>query len=379
MRYLSQLTLLLLSAWSWNVWATSAWQKTAYPVKASAELQAQIDDITAEIFNSPLKSTLCGIYMDPNSASHSLGISLDAAHTIYKGCPGKNSGGTTKIMAKNYYLSFEPSNGLDSWTDYGNRTFIFADATLGRQKLKSIIVHEIAMATDTKTNMLYTTYLMYRNQVPASEGQQVVVQGELSAQEKSLQQAFNMAGWRPLSMTFATLRAFNIERALNNQKFTTDSHGACVSEFMSIFKTMKSLPEVPTSEQADQIAEMLASAVSKAAAPQSPEHEKQIVDFLMAPNLQLKDHQGHRMSFCQFMTRPMLTSNLTFSFFGSGPRPRLTGGSGGQGGQSSETKWLTTTEVPKDLPLDQIQITVSKLKDLVKKNKELQKLPEVQK
>ncbi|MDG0818163.1 hypothetical protein [Bdellovibrio svalbardensis] len=387
MKLFAALTLLFLSLWNWSALATTAWQKTAVPVVEGSDLQKQIDGITVEIFQNSKSKILCGIFNDPVSAVHSLGISLPTAKRIYENCPRSSAEGTAKIMAKKYYVSFLSQNGLDSWTDYGNRTYIFADTSLNREKLKSIIIHEMAIATDAKTNMLLSTYLTYRNKEHSevSNGLQIITMGNLSAREEALKQAFNSSTWKPVSLTFATLRAFNFEKYLNNEEFNTNSHSSCVAEFKSLLKTIKSIPEVPASEDVDRMAEMIANMTSEASAPKSPEQEKQLIDFLMSQDLQLQDQQDNKMTFCQFMTRPLLTGRSLYSFFGSGPRPRLTGGSGGQGkiildSQKPGAQWLTT-EVRKEvsfdkeaLKKDQVQEAVEKLKQLIQQDQELKKL-----
>ncbi|MNK07466.1 hypothetical protein D3C87_253800 [compost metagenome] len=351
--------------------ATVDWQKNAVLVTLDSEMQAQIDELTIEIFNSPLQKTLCSVFVNPLSATYSLGISPEAAVDIYKRCPhSKDDSSVAKFLRKQFYISFQPQAGLESWTDHGNRTFIFADKSLNRERLKSILVHELAIAMDAKMNMNFSTYALYSaTSTTRSSGGFASTTFDMNAEEQvGLRAAFNFSSWRPIAMAFATLRAFNFEMLLHGNDFPTDNHATCVREFKSLLRVTKNLPEVSNSQGPESVFEQLAEAASKHQTPKSAAHEAQVIDFLLDPNLRIADHQKNKMTFCQFMTRPLLTGSLTFSNLGNGPRPRLTGGSGGQGYGSQmaelEQQMASKNLEKRMIDIDNVQNALSKMKRL---------------
>ncbi|WP_415063922.1 hypothetical protein [Bdellovibrio sp.] len=329
----------LLLYFSLHAYAENDWKAHSVPVMPDSELQHMIDEITIELFRSPIKEALCTTYMNTYSVYHSLGVSLRAAQQAFSECQ-EIPRAPSKILRKQYYLSFVSAPTLDSWTDFGNRTYLFVDDNMTREHLKSMLLHEMAISLDAKTNMLYTTYLTYLASANSNTSGFLFIDiSNLNDYEKTLQAAFNQATWKPISMTFAALRAFNLELAANGTP-QLSNHQSCVTSFMEILTKIKTLPAPPKSEGVDQIGELLAETVSNKTTPTSKEHEAQILEFLLSDRLTLKDIQKKEVTFCQFMTQPLLTGRTLYNLFGAGPRPRLTGGSGGQGGQSSFTSSL---------------------------------------
>lgn len=356
-----------------NVWSSTDWQESAILVSDHPALQQQVDEVTEEIFQSRLNEVFCRVYNNSYSASHALGISQNAAARIFQHCPNPTRYTLAKVLEKKYYIAFSTPPGLDSWTDFGNRTYIFADQFLNRSKLKSIVLHEMSIATDAKTNMLLSNYLIYRGKEHSQiKGDlQIITLDNLTPQEESLRQAFNWSTWNPIRLAFTALRAFNLERYAETGTFD-NSHETCVAEFNHLLKTIKNLPAAPKATGIDLIPELLVEQTSKFNAPKSPEHETAVIEFLTSNKLRLKDIQDKDLSFCQFMSFPLPTGKSLYSFYGSGPRPRLTGGSGGQGGGKVDSQWrkdiepltieFQKTPIP-SVKLDQLQEAIQKIKE----------------
>lgn len=370
MRFLISFISLLLSG---TAFGNTTWTENAVLIERGSELHTMIDEITLEIFKSPLKNDLCTVYRNPTSVYHSLGVSEKTALAIFKDCKPV-AAAPTKVMSKQYYLSFASEPRLDSWTDYGNRTYIFANEGLTRSHLKSIILHEIAMSTDAKTNMMYTGYLMVRDQertYTAKNGSRIISIGSLSERERTLQTAFNMAAWGPMSRTFAALRAFQLEMMAEGVSFNFKNHHLCSRIVRETFYKTQYLPEPPKSSGIDSMAEMLAEAFDTHQAPQTREQEQELLNFLLSKDLMLKDSRSDKVTFCQFMTEPLLTSRSLYTFLSAGPRPRLTGGSGGQGKDDSDKNSMSLDsamkmiESRKDLRVEnqKLRETIQRLKD----------------
>ena len=340
MRKLIGFIVTVCTFWGSLSFSSTNWTENAVVVTPGSDMQKQIDEVTMEIFNYPLE--LCMIYKNASSIYYSLGVSPDAALAIAKNCK-QQADAPAKTLMKHYYISFAKSTGLDSWTDFANNTYIFVDGGLSRQRLKSIILHEIAIATDAKANMLYSTYLgiteMYKAiQKNPNAGGDITVYVDVSTDyQKALQQAFNYASWSPLSRAFATIRAFALEAQAEGRPNPIQNQTQCASTVRAVLQVMKDLPAPPKATGKDDVdlvlgfVEDLRNAVDKTQGPKSPEHEEAILNFLLSPQLKLKDINDTQRSFCDFMTRPLLINRSVYSMFGAGPRPRLSGGSGGQG------------------------------------------------
>ncbi|MEN0058506.1 MAG: hypothetical protein AAGB31_06705 [Bdellovibrio sp.] len=363
---------LVLVFWGLSVQASSSWREQSTLVTPDSDMQRLIDEVTVEIFHSPLQEMWCNTYGNEVSVFHSLGVSEKAAIEAFSGCK-ERKGHLTKPMSKQYYLSFESMPALDSWTDLGNRTYLFVSEGLNRERLKSMILHEMAISVDAKTNMLYTSYLIYqRNQSGDSRGAIYHAPSQLSAQQQLLQNAFNQAAWQPISLSFAALRAFSIEQKAHGQNVQI-SHDECVDSFKSLYQVTRQIPSAPIDSESlelDQLSEMLAGMISRNMAPQSEEQETEVLQQLLSENLTLKNLNNKEVTFCQFMAEPLLSGKSTYNFYGSGPRPRTTGGSGGQGGSPlmlQQQQWLQKSHQP-DMST---QRAVEQLRERLIRNKRL--------
>lgn len=326
------LLICVTSSWAF---AETDWTEQSIPVTPGSEMQTQIDNAVIEIFNSPIGQELCGVYKTAQSWYSSVGISPAVAMDFAKRCPSQLDD-PAKSVQKKYYLSFKKHTSLDSWTDFGNNTYIFVNDGLTHQRLKSILLHEIAISTDSKARILYPSY----TGLLAASGQRVNNSNEY---QNTLRQAFNYASWGPISRTFATIRAYEFEAISEGLNPIAEDHEQCTKTVLALLPIVKSLPTPPKAQGQDEVATILSmvedfeKANDQNVAPKSPEHEKSILQFLLASTLTLKDIDNKKVTFCQFMTHPLLTNRSQYSLMGAGPRPRLTGGSGGQGRSNDES------------------------------------------
>ncbi|WP_413586988.1 hypothetical protein [Bdellovibrio sp. HCB274] len=326
--------LLAFCGYSANIYAASDWKNTAIPVQTSSKFQKQIDKALSQVFMGKLHGTFCLVFQNQESLSHSLGASTPTAAALRQTCPRNTESNalSTKLDPKVYLISFDGPRDLDSWTDAKNRTFIFVNENLSQQRLKSILLHEISIALDAKYNFTIRDYLR------ELERREYSPVGNLN----NLESAFISSMWRPIAQTFSALRAFNVEAANNGLNSITLTANSCASRFHQIFKIVRGIsytaPAMTVETMLNNPQELLIARQSEAVAPQNASDEQQLLRELTSPAFQIRDFTGRQVSFCEFMAAPALTSNALGSFTSNGPRPRLTGGSGGSSSLISEDK-----------------------------------------
>lgn len=346
--------------------AQADWRQNSVLVTENSEMQKHIDNAMYEIFNSSFKRNLCQIYGTSLSIMYSLGTSADAAVQIAQLCPKDQQAPLPKHFRKQYYISFEPVPGLESWTDLSNRTFIFVDKSLNKDKLKSILLHELAISTDSKSGLMFSTYLMMSQRGKSVGNFQVITLNDNDPELQRLSPAFNIAAWSPIAITFATMRAFNLEAAFLEQRFESDKHGQCVKIFKETFEIVRKIPQAPAAEDISKITAMLISAIDERSNAKSPAEIEQDIEHILQEDLKLKDINGDNVSFCQFMARPLLTSRTAYNLFANGPRPRLTGGSGGQSRDlNDERDRLSQSGLFQVKEFDAVQETLRKMQKSV--------------
>lgn len=300
-----------------------------FSVARESELQKQIDQATLEIFQSHLGKSLCKIYPTKATLIHSLGINLNTAKIIEETiCGIKNeSHPVPKNSPKGYIIRLDEEGTLpiQSWTTPNNNTIIFVDADLDYINLKRILAHEIAILHDAKMNMLLTTYFYllgkYKTEV-------ISLPAKLNAYEEKLRQTFNFTLYQPIGYTFATLRAYNFEASLMNEKQDTlISHENCAKSFKSLFSFFEKNDLISTFG-AYTLQGQFALLLSTNSKPMDVE---QTINNILDPSIKLQEFNN--ITFCQYMATPVLNGKSHWTFTSSGPRPRITGG------------WKTTDEI----------------------------------
>ncbi|QDK45764.1 hypothetical protein DOM22_11705 [Bdellovibrio sp. ZAP7] len=331
MKSLLSLVLVILS-FATSAYAADEWKRTAIPVRPSSKIQKQIDLAVSQVFAGKIHNTFCQVFQNKESLQKSLGVTPATAESLRRSCPRstETTALSTKLNSKIYLLSFNGPRDLDSWTDSNNRTYIFINGRLSQRKLESILLHEISIALDAKYNFTmkeYLSELQRRGYSPAGN-------------QNDLENAFIGSMWRPVALTFATLRAFNIEAINNGRPSLTLSQSSCASHFRQAYQVIQRIPYTPpaltTEAMLYNASELLIARQSEAVAPQSAAEAQRLISLLSSSSIQVRDFKGRQISFCEFMAAPALTSNALGSFLSNGPRPRLTGGSGGESGFTSQ-------------------------------------------
>lgn len=319
------------------------WQKAAVAIDWNSPFQKEIDRSFETIFQSPVKKILCSVTYNPNSLIYSLGISPHAALRIGESCnyTDKTAGMASKVMPKKYFVAPIQDPRLESWTDLGNRTYLFVDGKFNSESLTRALLHEAAIAFDAKNRMLYSGYFRYSGKRNIQAGGITIIDmGSFDEEELRLRDAFNLSATSNIATTFATIRAFQFEDFATND-FKMLDHNACVARFKETFEVVKDFKEYNHSTELDQIQLHLANLFDSKVNDKSDAEMDAILKNILSEDIRIED-QGRDVSFCQYMATPLLTGRTLYTFFSSGPRPRLTGSTGGQGQGAGQTK--TTQE-----------------------------------
>lgn len=332
--------------------ASASWMESSVLIERNSEMQVHIDNAFLEIFNSPLQISLCNLFGNPQAIYQSLGTSTEGAIKIASVCGNASRGSLSKAFTKQYYVAQDDSQTLDSWTDSSNRTFLFLNKDTKQEQLKRMLLHELAIIVDAKSGMTFPSFSLQTGQRSSA--------GTLSS-------LFNLAQWSPASITFAALRAINVENIFFGKPYITESHNQCSLFFREIFNMVKKMPTPPPELIQTHIVDLLSSTISSNFAPQNSEEQILLLEKILQNGEIINDQNGSSLSFCQYMSRPLLTSSSARSFFAKGPRPRLTGGSGG--GQNNIT-------MEKDIALQRtiqlLQKDFSRRNDIPQKSSDLE-------
>lgn len=302
-------------------------------------LQQEIDKIFNEFLSSKLSETFCGILRNPVSASYSFGMSPSAALLAFRNCKSVDSSDIAKRFPKKYILSWDKPAGLDSWTSLANETTIFYADNLDYNRLKSILLHELAVTSDAKSSMNYIRYATYQYKSQSKKSKNGSVYVDLNDPEvKAINKAFNIANWPLIHLSLASLRGFAFEGLYHTGEVPIQSHKQCVKEVTQIFHLVeksnyllhadKLKSQNPSTQALEGLFQDMLSLFSSRELDEMT--LEQGLNYILDSSLKLKDHSGKSITFCQYMTLPLISNQNVDSFFSHGPRPRLTGGSGGQ-------------------------------------------------
>lgn len=306
----------------------SEWKENSFLVTRESAMQIYIDQAVKDLYQSPAKDTLCHVFTNPTSLFHAMGVVAETAMELNQSCPSETRSNTiSKVMQKAYYFSAQKNDQIESWTDFGNRTYIFSSDNFDYTDLKKIMTHELAIAFDAKANMLFTTYLRYQGNI----NQSILVAdfSKPGTEQDLLRRAFNSATWKPISTTFSFMRAFAFEKFVAGQSLRM-THQECSQAFRQYFQITQKFEDYNETRNADIVVNDLSSLFSNSNAPKSQNEMREVLSHILDSKLTLTD-KGEKVSFCQYMAKPLLTGRTTYNMFGNGPRPRLTGGSGSQG------------------------------------------------
>jgi hypothetical protein len=168
-------------------------------------------------------------------------------------------------------------------------------------------------------------------------------------QREMLSDAFNSSHWYPVARSFSAMRAFEFEKLWLSERMQPMTHQECVTNFIILFNKLKSFSThlVHEEQRPSQMASILSDYVSELKKPRTFEQEKVLIESLMSDDLKVESRAHGQLSFCQYMSLPILSSDKRINFMSHGPRPRVTGGSGGQSNSFQLDKGDLTIELQK--------------------------------
>lgn len=268
-----------------------------------------INSTITEIFKSPLHDDLCMLYSNPKNLIRALGVDDRTAKEIFKSCSQSNDAVSPKVVPKKYFVLRNKNSeyALESWTTNYNRTIIYIDDEMTLSSLKQILMHELAISVDAKTNILFSTYQKFERQ---------------SEPNQRLYRALVSSTYRPIALSFATLRAFMLEAKMLGKQ-TEISHEKCDKTFREILSLFQKSIIPLTSVSDDIIFGDLSEMMSTANIPN--DLEALLRENLLDPSFVIPTASGKK-TFCQYMATPLLTNKSYRSFHANGPRPRTDGG-----------------------------------------------------
>lgn len=308
-----------------------------------------IEEAIDSIFlNEPLRPTMCSLFGNEDSISITFGISIKKSIEIYQSCQAEfnypEARALAKIFTRKYFL-IEDSNNLlpfESWTNYKNETFLVINQQTSKNDLQRLLLHEIAISMDAKTNILLSGFFMQEGQHSSQNGNSILVMmpssEEMTKQEMDLKQALEYSTNANVSMTFATMRALAIESVADygiSDWYRANTHEQCVRRFNEIYSKVLQINSILLKDDKS-MQGLLASYLEK----NIHISDDQIIHLILDADLKVPRPEVKRswwgslfsnpsntnMTFCQYMAYPKLSSKSVYSFYSFGPRPRIGGG-----------------------------------------------------
>ncbi len=312
-----------------------AFAEKSQSVDQSPELQLIINQIYIQIIRSFDQEQKCLIFQSPDRLSESTGIDVQAAQILLKECKTKTKSENYRYNKKKHIFIFSENQTIDSWTNLQNETFIYLKSHFTIEDLYSILIHELAMTFDAKSMMYFSHYLLFSHSKRSKNlnGRLFIELRNFNSEELQVNQMFNLALWTPIRFTFAALRAFHFENFVLNNKMIIPDHETCQNDFLTYFNLMKNTPTNfdRLNTPIDSALKLLTVITDESNGPKTEMDVSRNLDIILSSRL-LLSFEKRQITFCQYMSIPLLTSNSYFLSFANGPRPRLTNPNNGQGG-----------------------------------------------
>jgi len=321
---------------------------TFFSVGQDSQIQKLIDQAYIEIFRSPLNNRLCAISNKADFWKTYLGVTSTAAEKISSQCgfqlfnqfprpkyeipngfPSFPFHG--KLQPKSYFVSWDENqvSAVQSWTDSANATYLFLDSKTSPDELKMMLAHELAISFDSKNNLNFMAFSYLEGVGPTYEffdytGLNIKNANEAIPYIGKLSYALNSLAVQKYVQVTAVMRANNIERLLIGQKpITALDPAACKKEFLELLTFFKKFPEKTISENDLSLWESYSKSFDDKYKLKSEEEESQLLDLVFNFQLPLKNQPD----LCLYLATPLL-DGVRNNLFTSGPRPRVTGGTG---------------------------------------------------
>ncbi len=300
-----------------------------YLVTEKSQIYPMIENAYIDIFKSKLGKTLCSTAGNALNLHYSMGLSPETAMKIANTCDA--SGSTiNKNFRRQYTVVYDKEHKIhfDSWTNKSGMTYLVFDKNVSYEKIKLMIVHELAISLDSKFKILSIGYLRHN-----SQGKPISMNLDVSVMN-----AFIYSLRNDFSHAFAISRANNFEKLFLNQKMTSAiDHQECIIDFK---KNLNFIQNTQTSDFVKKTThDVLASLIDQMDDADSNKFDDSNYDehfnMITNSNLKLKDNNLGLISFCQYMSVPMFSTNSYYNMLANGPRPRTGGGWGDDGGGDS--------------------------------------------
>ena len=300
-----------------------------YQVTEKSEIYPMIEKAYVDIFKSKLNPSLCTSIGDVVNMHITLGLKAEKSFELSNLCKEKNNS-LKKHFSRKYTVISDTDQKIpfDSWTNLSGMTYLIFDQHVSYEKLKLMLVHELAISLDAKSKMFYTTFLRHQN-----TNKTIYVDINDPKVE-----AFNYANRDDFFHSFAAIRAGLVEKYFLSEKIPQImSHKECTSEFkkhLDFIRNNKTSDFVKktTNDTLGPLMDLMNEAGSeKLNEANYEEHLKIMID----PSLKLEDVNLGQVTFCQYMAYPMFSKQSYYSLFSSGPRPRTGGGWGDESGGDS--------------------------------------------
>lgn len=320
-----------------------------YEVSLESQTQKLIEQAYIEIFQSPLKNQLCAISNKASYWQTYLGLNLDTAEKVSSFCgfqlinqfprpkykipnrfPDFPFHGTLK--PKRYFISWDENQESDvhSWTDSNNSTYLFLDNQTSLEELKLILAHELAISFDSKNNLTFMAFNYLEGIGPTFEyydyeGLPISNANEAILYIGQLSYVFNTLAVQKYAQVTAVMRAVNIERILQGQEpISSQNNQSCQKEFLEVLNFFKKYPDQSkVSDNELSYWESYSRDYDEKYKLKSENDEKILLEWIFNQRLPIKNQP----ELCRYLATPLL-DGVRNNLFTSGPRPRVTGGTG---------------------------------------------------
>ncbi len=337
-----------------------------YVVDGRSQIFPVIEKAYIEIYKSNINESLCLSTGNALNLHYSMGLSPKTALEISDSCSLK-SNAINKNFRRQYTVIFDSARKIpfDSWTNKTGMTYLVFDRSVNFEKLKLMLVHELAISLDSKYKMFATSYLKHQ-------------QDKKIALENSVSDAFFYSIRNDFAQSFAVSRANNFEKLYLGQKMLSlNSHEECIAEFKKnlVFTQntgSNNFLKKPTDDLLGELLDKVDDADSSKF--DGSNYELHLYEILSAGR-KLNDDNLGQISFCQYMSHPMFLKHSYYSMLANGPRPRTGGGWGNKDNSKNLVK--LNARVVNETDRMNVQDNISSVieKDLLKLNTQQEKIP----
>lgn len=296
----------------------------------------QIENAILEFYDSPYKSELCKATAATTSEiNYATGVKTETAEIIYNKCEKNTVIKQSKIFPKKYIIVKDTQKKLpiDSWTNRSNHTFLVIDNETTYGKLKELVAHELAFTLDSKFKMTLNSHY----------GLSPDVKNLPETTLHNMRQLFLAAKNDYIAYLFGLMRAYQVEDQLLEKapRLTIADHNQCVKSLIEYFNNHQNVFQ---HEYFSEVEHPLALTMASDDTVGQISFDKDSladlrtdINIISDSNPYFTNSKNEKVSFCQYMTEPLITAGAYYNLKAIGPRPRTGGGWGGEDGGSSDT------------------------------------------